>query len=88
MNNYWREKKMMASGCEPLLATRMIAALQPYVWGVSLAGAGGGGFMYVFTKEPHATQVVAEVLASVQVRKQLVYPVYVLYTTHSYLTHD
>ncbi|ELT87342.1 hypothetical protein CAPTEDRAFT_168598 [Capitella teleta] len=64
LSNYWRLKKKMAPGSEPIAATRMISALQPYIWGISLAGAGGGGFMFVFTKKPNDIATVTDVLSS------------------------
>ncbi len=61
----------MAPGCEPQAVTRMMAALSPYIHGVSLAGAGGGGFMYVLTKEPNSLDTVQQVLKDVEVKYKM-----------------
>ncbi|XP_022083958.1 L-fucose kinase-like [Acanthaster planci] len=66
MNTYWSQKKVMAPGSEPLVVQRMMAALQAHVYGQCLAGAGGGGFMYVLTKEPNAIDKVTEILSSLE----------------------
>lgn len=42
-------------------------ALKPYVYGQSLAGAGGGGFLYLLTKEPRQKEVLERVLAETEV---------------------
>lgn len=55
----------MATGCEPLVVRQMMDALKPHVYGTTLAGAGGGGFMYVLTKEANAMETVKSVLARV-----------------------
>jgi len=34
----------------------MIEIMAPHAYGQSMAGAGGGGFMYVIAKEPNASQ--------------------------------
>lgn len=67
--DYWQLKKQMATGCEPVSVAKMIKALDPYVYSCCLAGAGGGGFLYVLTKEPNQRDSVARVLGSLKVRK-------------------
>lgn len=64
LNNYWEQKKIMAPGCEPAFVRRMMDAFAPVVHGQALAGAGGGGFMYVITKEPRATAQLQTILAT------------------------
>ncbi|XP_053126958.1 L-fucose kinase isoform X2 [Hemicordylus capensis] len=66
MDRYWRQKKKMAPGCEPRAVRRMMEALQPHVYGQSLAGAGGGGFLCVLTKEPRRQEAVRRVLAGME----------------------
>lgn len=66
LTSYWEQKKRMAPGCEPLAVRRMMDVLAPYVHGQSLAGAGGGGFLYLLTKEPQQKEVVEAVLAKTE----------------------
>uniref|UniRef100_A0A7M4E1V4 Fucose kinase n=1 Tax=Crocodylus porosus TaxID=8502 RepID=A0A7M4E1V4_CROPO len=56
----------MAPGCEPLAVRHMMEALQPYVYGQSLAGAGGGGFLCVLTKEPRQKEALQHILAKTE----------------------
>uniref|UniRef100_A0A669R9C9 L-fucose kinase n=1 Tax=Phasianus colchicus TaxID=9054 RepID=A0A669R9C9_PHACC len=63
---YWQQKKCMAPGCEPLAVGRMMDALQPYVYGQCLAGAGGGGFLYVLTKLPQQKETLHQILAKTE----------------------
>uniref|UniRef100_A0A8C3LVN7 L-fucose kinase n=1 Tax=Chrysolophus pictus TaxID=9089 RepID=A0A8C3LVN7_CHRPC len=63
---YWQQKKCMAPGCEPLAVGRMMDALQPYVYGQCLAGAGGGGFLYVLTKLPQQKETLHQILAKME----------------------
>ncbi|XP_039649643.1 L-fucose kinase-like [Perca fluviatilis] len=58
----WQQKKLMAPGCEPASVRAMMEALQPLVLGQSLAGAGGGGFLYLLTREPRQRLAVLRVL--------------------------
>nr|XP_033798542.1 L-fucose kinase [Geotrypetes seraphini]XP_033798543.1 L-fucose kinase [Geotrypetes seraphini]XP_033798544.1 L-fucose kinase [Geotrypetes seraphini]XP_033798545.1 L-fucose kinase [Geotrypetes seraphini]XP_033798546.1 L-fucose kinase [Geotrypetes seraphini]XP_033798547.1 L-fucose kinase [Geotrypetes seraphini]XP_033798548.1 L-fucose kinase [Geotrypetes seraphini] len=66
LNCYWQQKKNMAPGCEPLAVRHIMDALQPFVYGQSLAGAGGGGFLYVLTKQPKQRENLQKVLANTQ----------------------
>jgi len=55
LDKYWEQKKFMAPGCEPGFVRKMIDVMAPHAYGQSMAGAGGGGFMYVISKEPNAS---------------------------------
>ncbi|KAK2530056.1 Fuk [Columba guinea] len=66
LERYWQQKKCMAPGCEPLAVRRMMAALQPHVYGQCLAGAGGGGFLYVLTKAPRQKEALHQILAKTE----------------------
>lgn len=59
---YWVLKKQLATGCEPEVVSRMMATLRPHVHSAVLAGAGGGGFMYVLAKETDALNTIRRVL--------------------------
>lgn len=62
LDRSWQQKKLMAPGCEPASVRTMMEALRPLVLGQSLAGAGGGGFLYLLTREPRQQQQVLQVL--------------------------
>ncbi|XP_070118170.1 L-fucose kinase isoform X5 [Equus przewalskii] len=66
LTSYWEQKKLMAPGCEPLAVRRMMDILAPHVHGQSLAGAGGGGFLYLLTKEPQQKAALEAVLAKTE----------------------
>ncbi|KAM6063869.1 L-fucose kinase isoform 6-T7 [Theristicus caerulescens] len=66
LDRYWQQKKCMAPGCEPLAVGRMMEALRPYVYGQCLAGAGGGGFLYVLTKGPRQKEALHQILAKTE----------------------
>ncbi|KAJ7312061.1 hypothetical protein JRQ81_006396 [Phrynocephalus forsythii] len=66
LNRYWLQKKRMAPGSEPLAVRRMMEVLEPYVYGQSLAGAGGGGFLCLLTKEPGKQEEVRRILAGAE----------------------
>ncbi len=59
---YWAQKKVMAPGCEPALVTKIMAVLRPLSLGLSMCGAGGGGFMYAITREPDMDEAVGDAL--------------------------
>ena len=52
VNDYWRDKKLLDAGSTNEHVDDIIDAIRPYVSAVSLAGAGGGGFMYILAKCP------------------------------------
>ncbi|XP_043083720.1 L-fucose kinase isoform X2 [Puntigrus tetrazona] len=66
LDTYWQQKKLMAPGCEPAAVRSMMKALQPLSLGQSLAGAGGGGFLFLLTREPQLKEAVGEILTNIQ----------------------
>ena len=62
----------MVPGCEPASVRAMMEALVPLVLGQSMAGAGGGGFLYLLTREPQQQQAVLHVLNNTPVRNETV----------------
>ncbi|XP_038663039.1 L-fucose kinase isoform X2 [Scyliorhinus canicula] len=62
LNTYWQQKKCMAPGCEPSAVRHIMAVLRPHVHGQSLAGAGGGGFLYLLTKKPRQKEAIERIL--------------------------
>lgn len=71
MNRYWQQKKAMAPGCEPAAVRTMMDALQRIALGQSLAGAGGGGFLFILTRDSQQEEKVQQILNSTQVRERL-----------------
>ncbi|KAM9495286.1 L-fucose kinase isoform 2-T2 [Clarias gariepinus] len=66
MNRYWQQKKAMAPGCEPAAVRTMMDALQRIALGQSLAGAGGGGFLFILTRDSQQEEKVQQILNSTQ----------------------
>nr|XP_020653568.1 L-fucose kinase isoform X1 [Pogona vitticeps] len=66
LNRYWLQKKKMAPGCEPLAVRHVMEVLKPYVYGQSLAGAGGGGFLCLLTKAPGKQDDLRRILAEAE----------------------
>ena len=50
LNGYWRDKKLLDPGSSNDRVEAIISKIKPYTSAVTLAGAGGGGFMYIFAK--------------------------------------
>ena len=61
----WRLNQALDSGTNPPNVASMIERIEPHVSGLKLAGAGGGGFMYLFAKDAeHARQLRRELEAN------------------------
>uniref|UniRef100_A0A8C7QDA9 L-fucose kinase n=1 Tax=Oncorhynchus mykiss TaxID=8022 RepID=A0A8C7QDA9_ONCMY len=76
LERYWGQKKVMAPGCEPAAVRTMMDALRPLALGQTLAGAGGGGFLYLLTRQPQQGEAVRQVLNNTQgLRDFSVHPV-------------
>ncbi|CAL8360679.1 unnamed protein product [Lota lota] len=58
----WQQKKLMVPGCEPSSVRLMMEVLEPLALGQSLAGAGGGGFLYLLTRQPLQQLTVLQLL--------------------------
>ena len=52
IREYWRDKKLLDAGSTNERVDDIIDAISPFVLAVSLAGAGGGGFMYILARTP------------------------------------
>ena len=50
VREYWRDKKLLDAGSTNEGVDDVMDAIRPLVSAVSLAGAGGGGFMYILAK--------------------------------------
>ena len=60
--DYWRDKKLLDAGSTNEKVDDMMDAIRPYVSAASLAGAGGGGFMYILAKSPADARRVRKML--------------------------
>jgi fucokinase len=52
----------MAPGSEPDTVIELAKILEPHVYGLAMAGAGGGGFLYAITKEPDSKSKIQQLL--------------------------
>lgn len=69
LSTYWEQKKRMAPGSEPPEVSVLLRHLGSHVYGASLAGAGGGGFLALMLKREDGDsrgnkEIVEELLAS------------------------
>lgn len=67
MDRYWQMKKILAPGCETAAITSLMVALRPFVYGISMAGAGGGGFLYALARDSRCKKSIGEMLKTFQV---------------------
>jgi fucokinase len=56
VNEYWRDKKLLDSGSTNERVEELAAMIKPHAAALSLAGAGGGGFMYILAKSGAAAK--------------------------------
>ena len=63
VNEYWSDKKLLDSGSTNDRVEEISAAIKPYVSALSLAGAGGGGFMYILAKSTQAAKKIRRMLS-------------------------
>ncbi|GAB1609418.1 L-fucose kinase-like [Argonauta hians] len=66
INKYWTLKKIMAPGCEPAAVKQLMDILQPFTYGMSLAGAGGGGFFYAVLKDTSIKKQLPTIISSIK----------------------
>ena len=62
VNDYWRDKKLLDAGSTNEKVDDMMDAIRPYISAASLAGAGGGGFMYILAKSTADARLVRKML--------------------------
>lgn len=60
-------KKILAPGCETPIIAKLMAAARPFAYGMCMAGAGGGGFLYVLTKDKNQKHLLLDILGTVEV---------------------
>jgi hypothetical protein len=61
----------MAPGSEPDSVIKLANIIEPHVYGMALAGAGGGGFLYAFSKEKNAKNKLQQILDENNLNMQL-----------------
>ena len=64
VNDYWRDKKLLDAGSTNEKVDDIIDTIRPYCSAVSLAGAGGGGFMYILAKSPASLRKIRAILTA------------------------
>lgn len=67
LDKYWAMKKILAPGCETATIAKLMAASRPFAYGMCMAGAGGGGFLYVLTKDANHKHLLMDILNTVEV---------------------
>lgn len=67
ISRYWQLKKTLAPGSEPRAVTQIMEALRDRCHGICMAGAGGGGFMYMLTKERNDKANIRRILNEMKV---------------------
>lgn len=66
LDKYWAMKKILAPGCETATIAKLMAASRPFAYGMCMAGAGGGGFLYVLTKDANHKHLLMDILNTVE----------------------
>lgn len=60
----WSQKKRLDDGvCNPQVQA-IVDVVEPYVWGLTLPGAGGGGYMYMCAKDDASALAIRELLTA------------------------
>ena len=62
INGYWRDKKLLDAGSTNDRVESIISSLAGRASAVTLAGAGGGGFMYILAKSPRSAAEIRSAL--------------------------
>lgn len=64
LGEHWKLNKRMDPGCTNPFIDELFEVMEPYIVGGKLAGAGGGGFAIVVTRDAEAADALEEVLAT------------------------
>lgn len=64
LNRYWLNKKALDPGSTNPHVESIIARIAPWTEAVTLAGAGGGGFLFALARSPEAKDLMLKVLAA------------------------
>ncbi|CAF0975030.1 unnamed protein product [Brachionus calyciflorus] len=71
VDRHRKQKLVMAPGSEPESVVNLIKLLDPLVYGMALAGAGGGGFLYAITKEADSKDEIRNLLETFNVNMKI-----------------
>ena len=74
LSSYWVLKQSMAPGCEPPHITRLMRCLNPYCTGLSLCGAGSGGFLLAICNNGLSPQVINDLVDEYKRKELQSYP--------------
>ena len=64
LGEHWGLNKRMDPGCTNPFIDDLFAVMEPFIWGGKLAGAGGGGYAMVITRDEQAGRDLAATLAA------------------------
>ncbi|KAG5482496.1 hypothetical protein CUR178_05636 [Leishmania enriettii] len=60
----WEQKKRLDKGMSNAAVQSIVDIVEPYVWGLTLPGAGGGGYMYMCAKDRVCAHRIRELLTA------------------------
>ncbi|KAG5481966.1 hypothetical protein LSCM1_05678 [Leishmania martiniquensis] len=60
----WEQKKRLDDGVSNAAVQSIVDVVEPYVWGLTLPGAGGGGYMYMCAKDKACAHRIRELLTA------------------------
>lgn len=60
-SKYWEQKKVLAPSCEPEQVKNFFQSVSNHICGGSMAGAGGGGFLYVLLNKASSKEDVIKI---------------------------
>jgi galactokinase/mevalonate kinase-like predicted kinase len=69
VNGYWRDKKLLDPGSTNERVEAIIDSVKNHLSAVTLAGAGGGGFMYMFAKSAADARAIKRKLTKAPISK-------------------
>jgi len=68
INKYWEMKKQLVSGSTNQEIESVISEVKDFASGIIMAGAGGGGFLYILAKDHKSAQKVRERLGGISMK--------------------
>jgi len=68
INNYWEMKKQLVPESTNQRIEKIISEVKEFASGIGMAGAGGGGFMYILAKDLESAQKIREKLYQISLK--------------------